>query len=47
MSISTRLAAPAPMAKTMLSAAYARLLRVAVVRNHPEGYVLASANAST
>jgi hypothetical protein len=46
MSISTRLAALSIVFAIGAGAAYARLLRVAVVRNHPEGYVLAFALAT-
>jgi len=46
MTISTRLAALSIVFAIGAVAAYARLLRVAVVRNHPEGYVLAFALAA-
>src|SRR5207302_5386548 len=46
MTISTRLAALSLAFAVGAVAAYARLLRVAVVRNHPEGYVLAFALAT-
>src|SRR2546422_5844555 len=46
MTISTRLAALSIVFAIGAVAAYARLLRVAVVRNHPEGYVLAFALAT-
>src|SRR5437660_12147222 len=46
MSTSARLAALSVVFAIGAVAAYARLLRVAVVRNHPEGYVLAFALAT-
>jgi len=46
MAVSTRLAALSVVFAIGAVAAYARLLRVAVVRNHPEGYVLAFALAT-
>src|SRR6266478_3653729 len=46
MTVSIRLAALSVVFAIGAVAAYARLLRVAVVRNHPEGYVLAFALAT-
>ncbi|PYM36752.1 MAG: hypothetical protein DME15_02880 [Candidatus Rokuibacteriota bacterium] len=43
MTVSTRLAVLSSVVAIGAVAAYALLLRVAIVRNHPEGYVIAAA----